>query len=332
MPTPPTARPTVSVVVPTYRRRDRLAGALAPLLADRGALEVVVVVDGADDGSLELLQEMAREDDRVRPLWRENGGEGAARQTGLEHARGDVVLFLDDDVLAGPDLPSKHAAVHGRDQGADQGAVVLGYMPTRLPARRRPGQFATYLYREEYEQACRRYESGEDDVLAHLWAGNMSLRRRDALAVGLVGDDFRGLYHADQDLGLRCAAAGLRGVFDRGLASEHVHVRPLRAYVRDARAQGAGRVRLAAVHPGVVAPPTDAEFLSGLPLAGALARLPDPALGLVCRTLVGLVRLSGLARAYAVESLAAKLLRRLEQVRGAREERVARARSQPLPD
>ncbi len=277
------------------------------------------MVDGVDDGSMELLRTLAETSALLRPIWRENGGEGAARQTGLEHATGDVVLFLDDDVLAGPGLVEGHARAHEEHERR----VVLGYMPTPVPVERAPGQFATFLYSHEYEESCRRYEDGTTDVLTHLWAGNMSMRRADALEVGMVGDDFRGVYHADQDFGLRCAAAGLDGVFLRDLASEHVHERPLPAFIRDARAQGAGRVRLALAHPDVVLPPSDEEFLTGLPRpVRSLAARPRT-LDVLCPALDLTVRLAGQARLYRAESLSAKMLRRFEQVRGARAERVA---------
>lgn len=308
---------SVSVVIPTYRRRALLERAIPPLLTS-GAHEVLVVVDGVDDGSMDLLRSLAETSPLLRPIWRDNGGEGAARQTGLDHATGDVVLFLDDDVLAGPGLVEGHAQAHARGAGR----VVLGYMPTTVPAERAPGQFATFLYSQEYEESCRRYEDGTTDVLTHLWAGNMSLRRSDALRVGMVGNDFRGVYHADQDFGLRCAAAGLHGVFVRELASQHVHERPLPAFVRDARAQGAGRVRLALAHPEVLPLPTDEEFLIGLPRPVQALASRSRTLDVLCPALDLAVRLTGRARLYPAESLSAKMLRRLEQVRGARVERA----------
>ena len=308
--------PTVSVVVPTYRRRDLLEQTLAPLL-DSGALEIIVVVDGVDDGSMEMVASLSQRCPGLRCLWRENGGEGAARQTGLEAACGDIVLFLDDDVLARPSLVQGHAKAHaGREA-----LVVLGYMPTQTPWPRRPGQFATFLYSREYEAACRGYENGSMNVLTQLWAGNMSLRRSDALRVGMVGADFRGVYHADQDLGLRCASAGLTGDFDRRLAAEHVHVRPLDAFVRDARGQGAGKIRLAAVHPDHMSAPDDDQFLTGLPKPLQSVVTTDRGLDAACRVLRGAVSRAGALRLYRLETAAAKALRRFEQVRGARQER-----------
>ena len=94
-----TASPTVSVVVPTHNRRDRLMDALAsvqaqPLGAD---LEIVVVADRCRDGTAEAVQRLAGQDGRIRMLACDAGGAAAARNTGLEQAAGQYVAFLDDD-------------------------------------------------------------------------------------------------------------------------------------------------------------------------------------------------------------------------------------------
>ncbi|MGH2745153.1 MAG: glycosyltransferase family 2 protein, partial [Thermoleophilaceae bacterium] len=171
--------PSVSVVMPTYNRRSLLPRVVEPLLGDRGASEVVVVVDGCDDGSLEWLRSRALRDGRLRPLGIENRGENGARQAGIEAARGEVVLLLDDDVAAEPGLASGHARRHA----GDRGLVVLGYMPPPLPARRRAGDFTTRLYANEYEAVCVGYERAPGRILRNLWAGNMSMRRADCLRV-----------------------------------------------------------------------------------------------------------------------------------------------------
>jgi glycosyl transferase family 2 len=308
--------PTVSVVMPTYNRRELLPRVVEPLLADPGASDVVVVVDGCRDGSHEWLVERARRDPRLRPLWIENRGENGARQAGIEAAAGEVVLLLDDDVAAAPGLATGHARRHaGRN-----GLVVLGYMPPPLPAERRPGDFTTRLYAREYESVCAGYERAPERILQGLWAGNMSLRRDDALRVTATGPALP--YHADRALGLRCLEAGLRGEFDRSLRAAHLHTRTLDGFARDARAQGAGAAAVHALHEDVLGPLPETAFDHGLPAPAAawlrLCRRPRPA-----AASAGLLRAAAVAagrvRAFGAEELAGRLLRRVEQQRGALE-------------
>jgi glycosyltransferase involved in cell wall biosynthesis len=318
----------MSVVMPTYDRRDRLPTVLAPLLADPAADEVVVVVDGSEDGSLELLQELAAADPRLRPVFQPNAGEGAARQAGVQAATGDVVLLVDDDVEAAPGLVAGHARHHA--YGAAR--VVVGYMPTPDPDPRDPDGFSTQLYAEAYEGRCARYEAEPETVLRHLWAGNVSLPREACLRVGLASAAFTERYHPDRELGLRLLAAGLTGVFDRTLAATHHHARPLDAFVRDARSQGAGWSLVHRLHPDSAGDLPRDRFRAGLPapLGALVDACRRPRLGaLVAALLQRAVALSGrrgaALGARRVQLPLARLLRRVEQQRGA----IAACRRRP---
>lgn len=90
-------RPLVSVVLPVYNRAHLLPHAAASVLEqDYRELELIIV----DDASTEDLQPVveALGDDRVRYLRRtQNGGPAAARNTGIEAARGELVAFQDSD-------------------------------------------------------------------------------------------------------------------------------------------------------------------------------------------------------------------------------------------
>lgn len=313
--------PSVSAVIVTYQRRDLMAHAVRAIAADPYVGEVVVVVDGSPDGSYELLTGMAADDPRIRPVWRENGGEGAARQSGVENATGDLVLLLDDDVIAGPGLARGHASVHARaGAGGDAaGVVVLGYMPARRPTVRRPGGFTTDLYADEYEAQCRRYESDPSTVLRHFWAGNVSMRRVDALRVGLHSGGPRLGYHSDQEFGLRCLRAGLTGVFDRGLVAEHRHERDLDTFLRQARSAGAARHDLERLFPDLI-PPGGLRDVLPLPVRAAVAAAAAPGL---CRVAAPVlrwnIRRAGQLRVWRVESTLARYLRQVELRRGYRQ-------------
>jgi hypothetical protein len=319
--------PSVSLVIPTYNRRDSLHRLVSAVLADAATTEVVVVVDGSNDGSLELLREWTLTEPRLRPVFVPNGGVTRARQAGAEQASCEVILFLDDDVVPEAGLVTGHARRH-----LEERMVVLGYMPTITPAHRPPGAFATYLYASEYERRCAIYEAEPASVLRSFWAGNFSIRRQDALLVGLHsprwqelvpradGQGTRGLYHEDRDLGLRFLRAGLRGVFDRSLVAWHHHSRPLPAFLADARSQGLSRRLVHELHTDILGRLSPTAFEDGLAVPArwlVRAGTRPPAHPALVALLSTVVRLAGRMRLFGLETGAARLLRRIEQRFGA---------------
>lgn len=96
----------VSVVVPMYQSGSTVGQTIESALADfdrsRVVGEVVVVNDGSSDAGPALVEAIAGREARVRLVHRDNGGLSAARNTGLAHARGRFVRFLDADDLAVP--------------------------------------------------------------------------------------------------------------------------------------------------------------------------------------------------------------------------------------
>jgi glycosyltransferase involved in cell wall biosynthesis len=257
----------MSIVMPTYGRRALLPSVVEPLLAVPHASEVIVVVDGARDGSLEYLEALARKHPPLRPILVSNRGASAARDAGAEAATSEVVLFLDDDVVAGPSLVEGHARHHA----GTTGAVVLGWIPVAATAMSSP-RYTVDLYSDWYEQQVAEYERRPERILHNLWAGNLSIRRSDWSRVRFASPAFTYDYNADRDFGLRCLRAGLTGVFDRALRAEHLYVRELEAFLRDARSAGAGRAQLHRLHGDRLGPLADDTFEEGLP-AGVRAAL-----------------------------------------------------------
>jgi GT2 family glycosyltransferase len=289
---------------------------LDALLEDEAATEIVVVVDGCRDGSLELLRACAVTQPRVRPLFIENRGTAGAHQAGVEQAVGDVVLLLADDIIAGPRLVTGHARLHmGRED-----LVVVGYMPIRQLPSRSDERCASLLYSREYEHACARYEEDPETILRGLWGGNVSLRRARCLEVGVENRRFAARYHEDQEFGLRCLKAGLVGVFDRSLSAEHAHVRSVKAFLRDSREQGKGKVLVRRLHEDVLGPFDPRMFEAHLPApvraVVCLARRPRMRAVLVA-ALQLLTATAGRLRVTSLQLRGVQLLRRIELERGA---------------
>ena len=90
--------PLVSVILPTYNVARYLRQCLDSIkVQSYPNFEVVIIIDGATDGSFEIAKEFCKEDKRFSVYWQENAGSGPARNAGLAYAKGDFVMFVDPD-------------------------------------------------------------------------------------------------------------------------------------------------------------------------------------------------------------------------------------------
>jgi glycosyltransferase involved in cell wall biosynthesis/peptidoglycan/xylan/chitin deacetylase (PgdA/CDA1 family) len=118
-------RPSLSVVIPTYQRREAVCDAVRALCrADYdGAVELIVVIDGSTDATAEALAAIDCPFP-IKIVEQSNCGAASARNRGAAVAAHDVILFLDDDMIADPTLLDEHAQLH--QGGAD---AVVGDSP-----------------------------------------------------------------------------------------------------------------------------------------------------------------------------------------------------------
>ena len=89
---------TVSIIIPIYNSEPYLSRCIDSLLAQTYTnIEVLLIDDGSTDCSYEICQQYVQRDNRVQVIKQENKGASAARNTGLDHATGDFVMFCDSD-------------------------------------------------------------------------------------------------------------------------------------------------------------------------------------------------------------------------------------------
>ena len=109
----------ISVIIPVYNIQQHLRECLDSVLGQSYPhLQVICVDDGSTDESPAILAEYAQKDPRVQVIRQQNAGPGAARNTGLEAATGEYVIFLDSDDWFEPDFLEQMVDTAQRE-GAD---------------------------------------------------------------------------------------------------------------------------------------------------------------------------------------------------------------------
>ncbi len=98
-------QPDVSIIIPVYNASKYLPGCLDSLISQTyEKIEIICVNDGSDDDSLMILEKYAEMDQRISVYSQKNQYAGAARNFGMDHARGKYFLFLDSDDLFMPEM------------------------------------------------------------------------------------------------------------------------------------------------------------------------------------------------------------------------------------
>lgn len=97
--------PLISVVVPVYRVEDYLDHCIQSIAEQTYSnLEILLVDDGSPDGSGAICDRWAARDSRIRVFHKQNAGAGAARNTALDAARGEIITFVDSDDYLHPNM------------------------------------------------------------------------------------------------------------------------------------------------------------------------------------------------------------------------------------
>lgn len=216
----------VSVVIPAYGRAERLRVLVDQVLdqdLEGARAELIIVDDGSPEPvELSIKQAISTTPFAVNLLRRENGGPAAARNYGAAAARGELLLFIDDDLSIPRDLIRQHLTVQ-RECGP---ALVNCALDWRIEAE--PEPFARWYRQRTADWGQSRIENGRPvaegvlEITAPLAStANLSIPRMDF--EGLGGFDEGYPYGCeDQDLAGRADRAGLRILLTTRTTALHV--------------------------------------------------------------------------------------------------------------
>jgi glycosyltransferase involved in cell wall biosynthesis len=221
----------------TYNRAHLLGRVLEACFEQNipsDSYEVVLVNDGSRDDTPAVIEAArAQASCAFVVVNQENAGLARARNRGIARARGERIVFIDDDVLPVPSFLEEHLRSHERTPDAVvRGAVINTESFERLPVPVwTPANYSGNFF----------------------WTTNVSAPLAKIREVGAFSESFREYGWEDIELGMRLRAAGLRGVFNRFALAFHYKPPPeasdVEGMLRQARAQARTAVQLRELHP-----------------------------------------------------------------------------------
>ena len=261
-----TPNPSFTIIIPTHQRRDMVCEAVRSLcrLSYDGPIEIVVVINGSTDGTTAALASLDCPFP-LRLIEQDDRGPAGARNRGATEAAGEVLLFLDDDMICESDVVQQHArfitggadAVTGEipiDPGSETG-IVTGRLAAAASWKRDARVSAFNVY-----------------------SGHLSVRKSVFEEVGGFDEKLqaRGYGGEDLDLGVRLVERYDVRHNDAAVAWQRNLVGPSE-HMKRARLLAASDLRLIAKHPQITAlllAHRGAPEGDETPLALKLSRLP----------------------------------------------------------
>jgi succinoglycan biosynthesis protein ExoA len=244
-----TDRPlTISVIVPVRNEANHIAHTLSQLVLQRyapEALEILVVDGESTDNTRELVGEFVTQYDNVLLFDNPKRLSSAARNIGIRHARGDVVLIVDGHCEIPDDRMLENLAAAFQASGADcigrpQPLDVTGATPLqRAIAAARSSWLGHHPDSFIYASEPRYVPAGSVAV---------AYRRRVFERAERFDESFDAC--EDYEFNVRCDQAGLRCYFSPAVAVRYFPRRSLGGLFRQLYRYGQGRVRLWRKHPG----------------------------------------------------------------------------------
>lgn len=227
---------TVSVIVPAFNAAGTLGECLAALLAQtapRSSYEIIVVDDGSLDATADVAARYCGEG--VRLVRQQNQGAAGARNTGVAHAAGDLLLFTDSDCVPQPDWIERMVAAFADPE-------TVGAKGTYLTTQRRlVARFVQIEYEDRYDRM--RHQERIDFVDTYS-AGY----RRDVFQQN-GGFNVAVRFVEDQEFSFRLAEKGYKLVFVPEARVSHWHDQDVFEYVERKFNIGVWKARVMQRHP-----------------------------------------------------------------------------------
>jgi GT2 family glycosyltransferase len=221
---------------------QRVLQALAEQTLSPDAYEVIVSIDGSEDGTREMVAHFAAPYN-LRAVWQPNRGRAAACNAGIRVAQGELIVLLDDDMEPAPSFLTGHLQAHASTTHLGvMGAVPISFDQTSPPVL----QYIGSKFNRHLETLAKPDHTFK---LRDFYSGNFSIRREILIEVGGFDEAFKAYGHEDLELSLRLSGAGVRFAYSRQALAHQHYTKDFTALARDTMAKGRTALLLLSKHP-----------------------------------------------------------------------------------
>lgn len=222
----------LSVIIPTHNRKKVLNKCLKALFTqelDKSNYEIIVIDDGSNDGTDKIVEPMMKDSSlRLKYFSQKNKGPAAARNIGIKNARGGLILFIGDDIVASHSLLGEHLNWHRRYP--KQNLAILGQVDWSPEIKITP--FIKFLDQAKIQFEHPQSHDPQSLSYRYFYSSNVSVKKIFLLNNGLFDEEFKYAAYEDVELGYRLQKKAMIIRYNKDAIGYHFHPSSLNEYCR----------------------------------------------------------------------------------------------------
>ena len=182
----------ITVQICSRNRKDLLKRALEALFVQTypfDKFEIIIVDDGSEDGTSEMVKELVEKSPcSLVLITQPHSGLAVGRNAAIRKATGEIIIFIDDDIIADPNFVEEHKKSHDKHPKS----IIRGWVNHTANLDKRVPKFTM-----------------ADISTSYFWTSNVSVAKKYLVEVGLFDEDFKEYGWEDLELGRRLKKCGL---------------------------------------------------------------------------------------------------------------------------
>lgn len=240
----------LSVVIPTYNQTKVLPKSIAAVFNQtlpREQYEVLVINDGSTDDTHKIVKSLQEKYD-FRYFSQENKGAGAARNKGIKEAKNEIIVLIQDDIIATPNFLEEHLLFH--QKYPEENVAVVGFTTWHPDLKITP--FMHWLEHGGPQFDYDRIKGKKEVDHLAFYTSNLSLKRKFLFDHGLFDESFTvagGTAYEDTELGFRLTKKGMKLLYNPSAIAYHLHPKTLKSVCHRRFFEGKMSHKLYVKHP-----------------------------------------------------------------------------------
>jgi len=205
-----------SIIISTYNGAKKIPYLLNALLEQTFRdFEVIIIIDGSTDNTVETIETYLNRFESIRFFYQENSGRSKVRNRGVQEARGELIIFYDDDMVPACESVEKHIDIHRNHKDILLAGNPIEYVE---PQKTEIQNYKAALVKQWTRKYEERLTSMNESNL-FFTAANCSIPK--TVFKQLNGFDERLTDAEDYNLGWRALKMGIQVLFDKD--NEAIH-------------------------------------------------------------------------------------------------------------